>query len=173
MLNRWVIAPPVVDHATQTDWVPAASMIVRRTVFEEIGLLDEGLFTYYDDIDLCHRAKVKGWATWYVPNSRIVHLVGQSSGIDSRKATRLPSYVLDARRRYFLKNCGPLYTAVVDACAIVGLSLGGVKDLLTGKQNNIPPHLLIDFISHSVFAKGFRVPTVKSPALASKSPPAT
>ena len=52
LLNRWVIAPPVVDHATKTDWVPAASMIVRRTVFEEIGLLDEGLFTYYDDIDL-------------------------------------------------------------------------------------------------------------------------
>ena len=145
-------------------------MIVRRTVFEEIGLLDEGLFTYYDDIDLCHRAKVKGWATWYVPNSRIVHLVGQSSGIDSRKAKRLPSYVLDARRRYFLKNCGPLYTAVVDACAIVGLSLGGVKDLLTGKQNNIPPHLLIDSIGHSVFAKGFRVPTVESPALTSKPP---
>ena len=84
---------------------------------------------------------------------------------------KVPSYIFifDARRRYFLKNCGPLYTAVVDACAIVGLSLGGVKDFLTGKQNNIPPHLLIDSISHSVFAKGFRVPTVKNPA---KSPPA-
>lgn len=80
----------------------------------------------------------------------------------------MPPYVLDARRRYFLKNCGPWYTAVVDACTIVGLSLGWVKDLLVGKHNDIPPYLLRDSIRHSVFAKGFRVPTVESPALASK-----
>ena len=139
-------------------------------MLDQIGLLDEGLFTYYDDIDLCHRAKAKGWSTWYVPSSHVIHLVGQSSGIDSRRAKRLPSYVLDARRRYFLKNFGPLYTAVVDAFAIIGLSLGDLKDLLTGRRKDIPPHRLLDLIRHSVFVKGFRVPTVQNPAGTSKQP---
>src|SRR5690349_7216785 len=35
------------------DWVAGASMILRRTMLEEIGLLDEGLYTYFDDPDIC------------------------------------------------------------------------------------------------------------------------
>ena len=86
LLDRWLIAPPVVDHPCETDWVAGASMIVRREVFDQIGLLDEGFFTYFDDIDFCFNAKKHGWPTWYVPESRIVHLVGQSSGVEFRQA---------------------------------------------------------------------------------------
>jgi N-acetylglucosaminyl-diphospho-decaprenol L-rhamnosyltransferase len=163
LLHRWIVAPPVVDHSFQTDWVSGAGMIIRRPVFEDVGLLDEGLFTYFDDCDICLNAKRAGWPTWYVPGSRVVHLVGQSTGIDGTPR-RLPSYVLDARRRYFLKNFGPLYSAVVDACAITGLSLGRLKVLLTRKADSTPPYLLRDSIRHSVFAKGFQVPIVQSTA---------
>ncbi|MDR2011721.1 MAG: glycosyltransferase [Rhodanobacter sp.] len=58
------------DHPIQTDWVSGASMIVRRQVFEQIGLLDEGYFTYFDDIDLCLAACRAGWRTWYTPTHR-------------------------------------------------------------------------------------------------------
>jgi len=51
-------------------------MIVRREVFNDIGLLDEGCFTYYDDIDFCFNARKRGWPTSYVPASRVVHVVG-------------------------------------------------------------------------------------------------
>jgi N-acetylglucosaminyl-diphospho-decaprenol L-rhamnosyltransferase len=169
LLNRWIVAPPVVDHSFQTDWVSGASMVIRRPVLETVGLLDEGLFTYFDDCDICLNAKRAGWPTWYVPDSRVVHLVGQSTGVDPTPR-RLPSYVLDARRRYFLKNFGPLYSAVVDACAITGLSLGRLKVLLTRKADGTPPYLLRDSIRHSVFAKGFQVPIVRSPAAKPDNP---
>jgi N-acetylglucosaminyl-diphospho-decaprenol L-rhamnosyltransferase len=169
LLHRWIVAPPVVDHSFQTDWVSGASMVIRRTVLETVGLLDEGLFTYFDDCDICLNAKRAGWPTWYVPDSRVVHLVGQSTGID-RTPRRLPSYVLDARRRYFLKNFGPLHSAVVDACAIAGLALGRLKVLLTGKADGTPPYLLGDSIRHSVFAKGFQVPIVQPPVAKSGDP---
>jgi N-acetylglucosaminyl-diphospho-decaprenol L-rhamnosyltransferase len=90
LLSRWIVAPPVVDHAFETDWVAGASMIIRRETVEATGLLDEGYFTYFDDIDYCFNAKKRGWPSWYVPASRVVHLVGQSTGVNS-KPKRLPS----------------------------------------------------------------------------------
>ena len=166
LLSRWSVAPPVVDKTIETDWVAGASMIVRREVFNAIGLLDEGYYTYYDDIDFCFNAKKHGWPTWYVPASRVVHLVGQTTGIN-QTPKRLPPYLLEARRRYFLKNHGPLYAATVDAVTIMGLSFWRLRVLLTGKEDVIPPHQLGDSIRHSVFLKGFRITNVKNPALAS------
>jgi N-acetylglucosaminyl-diphospho-decaprenol L-rhamnosyltransferase len=168
LLNHWVVAPPVVDHAFQTDWVAGASMIIRRQVLEEVGLLDEGFFTYFDDIDYCFNAQKQGWPTWYVPSSRVVHLVGQSTGIN-KSVKRVPPYVHHARRRYFLKNHSPVYAAMMDACKIVGLLLWRLRVLLTGKQDDTAPHLLRDSIRHSVFLKGFKVTDVKPPASAASN----
>jgi len=160
LLTSWIVAPPVVDHAIQTDWVAGASMIIRRQVFDDVGLLDEGYFTYFDDIDFCFNAKKAGWKTWYVPNSRVVHLVGQSSGVN-RTSKRLPGYLLEARRRYFLKNYGPLYAAVSDACAILGLCLHRAKAPF--KEQTNASHVIGDYFRHSVFMNGFSVNTVKAP----------
>ncbi len=165
LLNRWIVAPPVVDDTFETDWVPGASMIIRQEVFKDIGPLDEGYFTYFDDIDYCFNAKKKGWPTWYVPASRVVHLVGQSTGVNSNPK-RLPPYMLDARRRYFLKNHGPLYAAAVDACMILGLTLLRLRVLLTGKKDTTAPHVVADSIRHSVFVKGFQLQDVENPSLA-------
>lgn len=165
LLQRWIVAPPVLESTFETDWVSGASMIIRREVFDDIGLLDEGYYTYFDDIDFCFNAKKKGWSTWYVPASRVVHLVGQSTGVN-RKPKRLPPYMLDARRRYFLKNHGPLYATAVDACMILGLSLWRLRVLLTGKQDTTAPRILTDSIRHSVFAKGLKLQDVENPALA-------
>ena len=166
LLNRWVVAPPpIVDHAFETDWVPGASMIIRRKVLEDVGVLDEGYYTYFDDIDYCFNARKRGWSTWYVPSSRVVHLVGQTTGVN-RQSKRMPSYVLDARRRYFLKNHGPLYAAMVDAGMIVGLLLNRLRVMLTGKADHAAPHVLQDAIRHSVFLKGFKLQDVQNPALA-------
>jgi hypothetical protein len=162
LLNRWVVAPPVVDHAFETDWVSGASMIIRQEVLKEVGLLDEGYFTYFDDIDYCFNAQKRGWPTWYVPTSRVVHLVGQSTGV-TKNPKRLPPYLFDARRRYFLKNYNPFYAATVDACMILGLSLWRLRVLVTGKEDTTAPHLLSDSIRHSVFVKGFKMTDVKLP----------
>jgi GT2 family glycosyltransferase len=164
LLNKWTVAPPVVDYAFESDWVSGASMIIRREVFDATGLLDEGYYTYFDDIDFCFNAKKKGWPTWYVPTSRVVHLVGQSTGIN-RKPKRLPPYLFEARRRFFLKNYGPAYAALVDAAMIAGLSLWRLRVWLTGKEDSTAPHLLGDSIRHSVFLKGFSLNEVANPAL--------
>ncbi|WP_027516206.1 glycosyltransferase family 2 protein [Bradyrhizobium sp. WSM1417] len=169
LLRPWIVAPPVRDETFPTDWVSGASMIIRRRVLEEVGLLDEGYYTYFDDIDYCFNARQKGWPTWYVPASRVVHLVGQSTGVNSSPKP-LPPYMLEARRRYFIKNHGPAYAALVDVGAILGQALWSLRVRLTRKHDPTPPHMLLDLVRHSVFRKGFALIEVENPAFAKQKP---
>ena len=152
LLAKWIVAPPVASVPCQTDWVAGASMIIRREVLETVGLMDEAYFLYYEEVDFCLQAHKSGWSCWYVPESRVVHLVGQSSGVTNRKILpkRLPSYWFDSRRRYFLKNHGWFYTALTDLVWLLSFALGRCRRVLQGKPDNDPPYLLRDFFGNSV-----------------------
>jgi N-acetylglucosaminyl-diphospho-decaprenol L-rhamnosyltransferase len=156
LLSRWTLASAVVDQPCQTGWVAGASMLIRREVFEAIGLLDETYFMYFEEVDFCLQAKRAGWPCWYLPESRVVHLVGQSSGVTDTKRPpkRLPTYWFNSRRYYFLKNHGWFYTALTDAVFMVGLSLLSLRRVIQRKPNTDPPQLLSDFFLNSVFLKG-------------------
>ncbi|WP_413162419.1 glycosyltransferase family 2 protein [Capilliphycus salinus ALCB114379] len=158
ILSRWMVAPPVSESACTTDWVAGASMMVRREVFEQIGLLDEGYFLYYEDEDFCLQAKRAGWNCGYEPQSRVIHLVGQSSGVTDTKITpkRRPQYWFDARHRYYVKNYGWLYAACVDAAWIVSLTLWRWRRTLERKPILDPPRFLLDSIRNSVFFYSFQ-----------------
>lgn len=155
LLAKWVVAPPIPEEVCQTDWVAGASMIVRRELFEEVGLLDEEYFMYYEEMDFCLQAKKSGWTCWYVPQSRVVHLVGQSSGVTDTKRPpkRRPQYWFDSRRRYFVKNYGWLYAGLADTLWIFGFALWRVRRVIQGKPDPDPPQLLGDFIRNSLFLK--------------------
>src|SRR5207249_7515050 len=49
-------------------WVTGCCLLVRRECLEELGGLDEDYFLYYEDVDLCLRARKRGWTVWYEPN---------------------------------------------------------------------------------------------------------
>ena len=65
-------------EAVQVDWVSSACLLVRRSALDEIGLLDERIFTYMDDVDACRRLRAAGWSVWYWPAAQAVHYMGQS-----------------------------------------------------------------------------------------------
>jgi N-acetylglucosaminyl-diphospho-decaprenol L-rhamnosyltransferase len=48
-------------------------LLLRRTMLEELGGLDEGFRLYGEDIDLCYRAARAGWERWYVPAAVVEH----------------------------------------------------------------------------------------------------
>jgi N-acetylglucosaminyl-diphospho-decaprenol L-rhamnosyltransferase len=170
ILRRWKTVPPAPVHACEAEWISGTSMIIRRQVFRDIGLLDEGYFTYFDDVDYCFNARRAGWPVWYIPESRVVHYEGQSTGIISRVPKRRPSYLYEARRRYFLKNRGPGYAAMVDAARIIGLALWRMRLVLTGKSDPASRHLLNDTVRHSVFVAGFKLRDVENPSLKDNDP---
>lgn len=167
ILKPWSGSAPLPLRPVQTDWVSGASMLIRREVLSKIGLLDEELYTYFDDIDICMRARRAGWETWLVPESHVVHLEGQTTGVTQKltRPKRRPEYWFEARRLFWLKNYGPVYTLLVDTAWILGRSLWILRKILQRKEDKDPPHLLLDFICHSVWVKGFRKTPVKNPAL--------
>lgn len=153
LLNGWVVAPPVEEQPHVTGWVAGASMIVRRQVFDAIGLMDEDYFLYFEETDFCLRALRAGWPCWYVPASRVVHLVGQASGVtDTKKpAKRVPRYWFESRRRYFRKNHGRLYAFAADVGWTTAFALWRVRRRLQGKPDTDPPNLLWDFVRFNFF----------------------
>lgn len=164
LLARWCVAMPPPQNETPVDWVSGASMILRWQMLEQIGLLDEGYFTYFEDVDLCQRAHAAGWDVWYVPQSRVVHLEGASSGIAQHVVKRRPRFWFQARRRYFLKHEGAFRTFAIDAAFTLGFALWRIRRFIQQKPDTSPPEMLKDFISNSVFCQGTQMIEVKMPS---------
>lgn len=69
------------DHESirEVDVVMGAFMLIRKTVFETIGLFDETYFMYAEETDFCYRARRGGFKTFFFPGASIVHLGGGST----------------------------------------------------------------------------------------------
>ena len=55
-------------------------MMMRGALLRDVGLLDDGFFMYDEDVDWCVRARARGWTLWLVPDARVLHHGGASSG---------------------------------------------------------------------------------------------
>ena len=143
----------------QADWLSGTTMMIRREVIDDIGLMDEGYFLYFEESDYCLQAKRKGWEMWFVPDSCIHHVIGAATGFTppGSRQKRRPAYWFQSRRRYFLKNFGAAYALAADLLHLAGYLVWRARVKLEGKPDLDPPHYLGDFLSHSVLAKGFRL----------------
>jgi GT2 family glycosyltransferase len=63
------------DHAEvrEVDWAIGACLLLRRAALEEVGMLDEKFFLYYEDTDLCRRMRLAGWKVLYEPAAVVPH----------------------------------------------------------------------------------------------------
>ena len=156
LATRYVVSIDIPEAPMQVDWVSGAAMMVRTELFEQIGLMDESFFLYYEETDFAFRASRAGWACWHVPQSRVVHLVGQSSGIEKRGAPpmRVPSYWFESRRRFFLLNHGLPYTVLTDLLVVFACVLSGLRGAIQRGRRRRAPGYFGDFLRNSVLMKG-------------------
>jgi GT2 family glycosyltransferase len=144
------------EHPVESDWVSGAAMMIRRKVFDSIGYMDESYFLYFEETDFTLRAKRAGWQTWHVPMARVVHFVGQLTGVRhaDERPKRLPAYWYESRRRYFLLNYGLVYSVAVDVAVILGNALWRIRRMLERKPQVDPPHWIRDLVSRGVLFRG-------------------
>lgn len=64
----------------EVERVTGCSMLVKREVCEQIGLMDENLFLYAEELDWCVRAKKAGFKILYIPDSNVYHKISSSTG---------------------------------------------------------------------------------------------
>ena len=94
LLERWIVAPPVPEQNCEADWVGGACMIIRREVFRDIGVLDEGYYTHFEDVDFCFNARKAGWPIWYVPTSRVISSGGTIDRDHGQESQTFPTVLL-------------------------------------------------------------------------------
>jgi N-acetylglucosaminyl-diphospho-decaprenol L-rhamnosyltransferase len=164
LFRRWVVTMQMSAVPQPVDWVPGASMLVRRAVLESIGGLDENYFLYFEETDFCFRAKEAGFSTWYVPESRVMHVRGQSTKVTERNTApkRLPAYWFESRRRYFVVSYGMRYAMAADVVALLAHGLGSLKRIAQGQRDRGIPHFLTDLANHSVlWSRNRKLATIK------------
>jgi len=64
------------ENIEEVDWVSGAAMLFKRDCLDEIGIFDEKFFIYCEDVDICKRAKDKGWQVFYFPKLYFTHFSG-------------------------------------------------------------------------------------------------
>ena len=106
------------DSPIKVDWISGACMMVRRKAVEDVGLMDEKFFMYWEDADWCRRMVHKAWKVVYYPGASIVHFSGKSSD-----RNLIQSVVAFHKSAYYLfKKYNPDPFGIM--CGIVMMGLG-------------------------------------------------
>lgn len=147
MLSRWQVAFPPEIPRQEVDWVSGASMMARLSALAEVGFFDPDYFLYYEEVDLMHRMKRRGWEVWHLPEARVIHVAGASTGVTSGNPERppLPGYWFDSWRFYFEKTRGRAGARVVALGRWIGTVLGDQICRLRRKPVSGPRNFATDF----------------------------
>jgi N-acetylglucosaminyl-diphospho-decaprenol L-rhamnosyltransferase len=94
--------PAAGEHTapTEVDWISGACMAVRRRTLEEIGPMDKRFFMYFEDADLCRRAREAGWLVYYLPQIEVLHHTGASTHAKPRAIWNLHRSAFLYHRKY-------------------------------------------------------------------------
>ncbi|MGL5594466.1 MAG: glycosyltransferase family 2 protein [Cetobacterium sp.] len=91
----------IYDLDYDCDYSPTCFMLIEKKVFEDVGVMDEKYFVYYDDTDFIYRANLKGYKVYYTGETSIEHKVSVSTG----GSESLFSIFYGTRNRmYFIKK---------------------------------------------------------------------
>jgi N-acetylglucosaminyl-diphospho-decaprenol L-rhamnosyltransferase len=148
MLAHRAVPVPIPISTVSVDWLAGASLLMRQSVLDRIGLFDETFFLYFEETDLCRRAQKAGYQVIFVRQSEVTHIGSVSTGM--KEWTRVPAYWFDSRWYYFRKNHGTAYALAATMAHLAGGLLHRLRCLLTGKTSADPPHFLRTLVMHDL-----------------------
>ncbi len=94
------------DKTHQVEILAGAFMLMRKSVLDKVGLLDESFFMYGEDIDLSYRIIKAGYHNYYYPDARIIHYKGESTKKGSLNYVFVfyNAMIIFAQKHYTTKN---------------------------------------------------------------------
>lgn len=129
---------PEYNYLKEVDYISGACILVRKSMWDEIGGFDERFApAYYEDTDLAFEARRRGYQVLYQPLSRVVHLEGVSHGTDLNSGIKAQQVLNQALFR-------EKWASVLDATH--GL---GPRDLIRARDRSLNRKRLL-FIDHYV-----------------------
>jgi GT2 family glycosyltransferase len=91
------------DSVVPVDWVSGAALMTRRSLFDEVGVLDEDYWLYTEETDWCFRVRKSGWEVVLIPTARVTH-IARAASRQAYKKTMLHFY--RSRLLFMAKHCG-------------------------------------------------------------------
>ena len=82
----------------EVEFVSGCCMLIKKEVFEKIGLLDEKYFLYLEDMDFCVRAKKAGFKLFFEPKAIVWH---KNLGTSKKTASDIQAYYYTRNRLLF------------------------------------------------------------------------
>jgi len=86
------------------DYINGSAILIKKEVLDDVGLLDEKFFLYFEETDLALRAYKKGYNSTYIPNAKIWHKVSKSGGGVKKE---IGLYYITRNRWLFMKKWAP------------------------------------------------------------------
>ena len=166
LLRKHRVSIENLDETARVDWFAGASVMMRQSVLDQIGLFDETFFLYFEETDLCRRAEKANFSKVYVRESAVMHLGSVSTGMKTWQ--RVPDYWFKSRFYYFRKNHGLPYAALATLIHLGAGSLHWLRCKLTGKKLGVAPHFLRSMARHDFaaifgFGGGIHLPSNPKP----------
>ncbi|NBY22747.1 MAG: glycosyltransferase [Gammaproteobacteria bacterium] len=130
------VGQPVPESAITIEAISGAFMLVRRSALDVVGLMDEGYFMHFEDLDWCLRFKQAGWKVLFEPRVEIVHVggvctVSRPISVEFHKHLGMARFFIKFFRDFKSLRLYPiimpgilgrfLYRAIVNGLANVGL----------------------------------------------------
>lgn len=133
------------DTIKEVFWTTGACMLVRASVYHELGGLDEDFFAHMEEIDFCWRAKKRNYALFVVPQTTVFHVGGGTLKYESPRKT-----YLNFRNSLYMihKNHeGSLSLKIIHRLVLDGIA--GIQYMIKGK----PKHTLAILKAHFAYYK--------------------
>jgi O-antigen biosynthesis protein len=108
------------DEVHEVDVLAGAFMLMRKTVLEKVGLLDETFFMYGEDIDLSYRIQLGGYKNYYYPHTSIIHYKGESTKKSSVNYVFVfYNAMIIFAKKHFSKNNAKLFSFLINIAVYV------------------------------------------------------
>lgn len=95
-LGQWDDRKPIIDY------VIGASMLVRKKFIEQVGVMEEDYFLYYEELDWAIRGKRKGWKSGFCPEARVYHKRGASINKENKSGNSRMADFYSVRNRVLI-----------------------------------------------------------------------
>ena len=115
-------------------FVSGCCMLIKKEVFEKIGLFDENFFLYVEDADLCYRTTHAGYKIIVNHHSKILHKVSSST---KENLSLLPLYYVTRNRLYFAKKNFPNFFIITVLYIVFSMSIKSIYWIFSNNSKNI------------------------------------
>jgi len=124
VLNTYLQKDFDYTRESEVDSIRGSFFMVRREALEQVGLLDERFFIWFEEVDYCRRVKKAGWQVAYTPVAECIDLVGKSFA--QVRTGRTQQYFRDSMLKYFRKWHRPWQYQVLRLAWPIGIRIAEV-----------------------------------------------